>query len=236
MKIQKIVIVGNSVAIRNRPHDNATSKNYGQIIEEKLNTNSEQLTLVRNLGFTRATMYDLHKVYPEIINNFGDIYILNIGSSDAATREIPRWYADYLFSNKRSFTVRILKGFHELVIKPIRRYLVVLRGKRAWTSARVFREEYIKLINTIQKNTHGKIICLSINIPNERIEREVPGSTKNYKKFNQIIKDISLERNCMFLSMDDLEVDTHYPDGTHFSERGNEEVANRLLDIIQQIK
>lgn len=80
MKIQKIVIVGNSVALRNRPHNNLTSQNYGQIIEKKLNEDKQdEIIQVKNLAFTRAMVYDLHKVYPQIINNYGDLYIINIG-------------------------------------------------------------------------------------------------------------------------------------------------------------
>lgn len=234
MKIHKIVIVGNSVALRNRPHDNKSSKNYGQIIEKYLNEeNPNQLTIVRNLAFTRATVYDLHQVYPEIINNYGDIYIINIGSSDAPTREIPRWFADVLFSNKRNWLIRIMKGFHEYVIKPNRSTLVKLRGKRAWTSPKVFKEEYQKLILQIQNNTNGKIICLSLNIPNTRIEKELPGSIKKYKKFNQIIRKLCREKEAVYLDLDDLSDLKHYPDGTHFSEEGNKEVAKRLLKILK---
>lgn len=236
MEIRKIVILGNSVALRNRPHNQFTSKTYGQILEKKLNKEStDKITLVKNIAFTRATMYDLYKVYPEIINNYGDLYIVNIGSSDAPTREIPRWFADLLFSNKRNLRTRLMKGFHHYLIKPNRRFFVKLRGKRAWTSAKVFREEYTKLIHQIQHNTNGRIICLSINLPNDRVEKEVPGSTKNYIKFNQIIKEICLEKDTIYMNLDDLTAKEHYPDGTHFSEEGNIEVARRLLLEIQRI-
>jgi|SRR5690554_4977832 len=237
MKIQKIVIVGNSVALRNRPHNNLTSKNYGQIIEKTLNEGIQnEIILVKNLAFTRATMYDLHKVYPQIINNYGDLYIVNIGTSDAATREIPRWFADFLFSNKRSFLVKALKAFHLYFIKPNRRLLVKLRGKRAWTSAKVFNQEYRKLIYEIQHNTNGKVICLSNNLPNERVEKEVPGSYKNYQKFNSIIKSICEDTDSIYMNLDDLDAENHYPDGTHFSEAGNQVIAERLLKIIEENK
>ncbi|PKR81708.1 hypothetical protein CW751_04055 [Brumimicrobium salinarum] len=233
MKIQRIVIVGNSVALRNRPHNNLTSKNYGQLIEESLNKDSKnKITLVKNLAFTRATMYDLHKVYPEIINSYGDIYIINIGTSDAPNREMPRWFADYLFSNKRNLVIKVLKGFHYYFIRPNRSFFVKLRGKRPWTSPKVFREEYKKLIYQIQHNTNGKVICLSINLPNDRVEKEVPGSTRNYIKYNQIIKEVCTEKEALLIPIEDLKPDVHYPDGTHFSEEGNKEVANRILQTI----
>src|SRR5690554_2814716 len=199
MKIQKIVIVGNSVALRNRPHNNLTSQNYGQIIEKKLNEDKQdEIIQVKNLAFTRATVYDLHKVYPQIINNYGDLYIINIGSSDAATREIPRWFADFLFSNKRSLLVKALKAFHLYAIKPNMRFLVKLRGKRAWTSAKVFKQEYTKLLFSIQHNTNGKIICLGINLANERVEKMIPGTLKNYKKYNKIIESICEQKDAIY--------------------------------------
>lgn len=235
MKIQKIVIVGNSVALRNRPHNNLRSKNYGQIIEKTLNKELEnEIIQVKNLAFTRATMYDLHKVYPEIVNNYGDLYIINIGSSDAATREIPRWFADFLFSNKRSFIVKAFKGLHHIAMKPIRSTLVKLRGKRAWTSAKVFKQEYTKLVDTIQKNTNGKIVCLSINLPSERVEEQLPGTYQNYQKFNSIISSICEEKKTKYISLDDLKAEKHYPDGIHFSEEGNKAVADRLLKHIEE--
>ena len=189
-----------------------------------------------NLSFTRATVYDLHKIYDQVINRFGDVYVINIGVSDAATREIPRWFADFLFSKKRSLTAKILKGFHLYFIKPNRRLLVKLRGKRSWTSAKVFKKEYEQLVHEIQHNTSGKIICLSLNLPNERIEHQVPGSTKQYKKFNQIIKNICLEKNSFYISLDDLNPEIHYPDGTHFSEEGNKVVATKILSLIKDKK
>lgn len=237
MKIQKIVIVGNSVALRNRPHNNLTSQNYGQIIEKKLNEDKQdEIIQVKNLAFTRATVYDLHKVYPQIINNYGVLYIINIGSSDAATREVPRWFADFLFSNKRSFLIKAMKAFHLYVIKPNMRFLVKLRGKRAWTSAKVFRQEYTKLLYEIQHNTNGKVICLSINLPNERIEKKIPGTYKNYQKFNGIIESVCKEKDAIFLNLDDLKAEEHFPDGIHFSEQGNKVVSERLLDIIGKNK
>lgn len=234
---KKIVIVGNSVALRNRPHDSLTSKNYGQIIEQELN-NKENNTFFEtiNLSFTRATVFDLHKIYPQIVNHFGDLYIINLGSSDAPTREISRWFADYLFSNKRTFLVRFLKGFHHFLIKPKRSLFVRIRGKRSWTSAKVFSEEYEKLLHTIQHNTNGKIICLSINMPNDRLEKECPGSTQNYRKFNQIIQEVAQKKDALFLDLSDLNAKQYYPDGTHFNETGNQEVAQRILKVISKEK
>ncbi|RYM34790.1 hypothetical protein ERX46_05295 [Brumimicrobium glaciale] len=237
MKIQKIVLVGNSVALRNRPHNNLTSQNYGQILEKTLNEGKEnEIIQVNNLAFTRATVYDLHKVYPQIINNYGDLYIINIGSSDAATREIPRWFADFLFSNKRSLFVKAMKAFHLYAIKPNIRLLVKLRGKRAWTSAKVFKQEYSKLIHEIQHNTNGKVICVAINLPNQRIEDKIPGTYKNYQKFNKIIEALCLEKEAIYLNLDDLKAEEHFPDGIHFSEEGNKVLAQRLLVIINQNK
>ena len=75
MNVRKITIVGNSVALRNRPHLKEKSKNYGELLQEKINLKSTHLTLVENLAFGRATMNDLEQITDQIINSFGDIEI-----------------------------------------------------------------------------------------------------------------------------------------------------------------
>ena len=51
----RITIIGNSVAIRNRPPQKfPNNKNYGLLLEEILqNNHPEQIVMVNNLGFSR---------------------------------------------------------------------------------------------------------------------------------------------------------------------------------------
>lgn len=235
MEVKKIVIIGNSVALRNRPHTKEQSLNYGQLINQHFNTKtSDTLYLVENLAFGRATMRDLHKIQDQIINAYGDLYIINIGVSDAATREMPRWFADILNRRKENLTVKIAKGIFALFIKPNRTFLVKIRGKRAWSSAKFFQKRMNKLIYDIQHNTSGKIIVLSLNKPDDRIEKIVPGTAKNYEKFNDILKDICRDKEISYLDLDDLDAKIAYPDGTHFSEEGNRIVAQKIIQLINE--
>jgi lysophospholipase L1-like esterase len=202
MEVKKIVILGNSVALRNRPHVKEQSLNYGQLISNALNTTeSDTLYVIENIAFGRATMRDLHKVADQIINTFGDLYIVNIGVSDAATREMSRWFGDVLNQRKQTLKVKIFKAITVVFHRPIRTFLIKLRGKQAWTSKSQFKKEFNKLIYKIQHNTNGKIIVLPLLIADARIEKIVPGTTKNYHAFNKIIADICVEKEIHLLEL-----------------------------------
>ena len=234
MNVRKITIIGNSVALRNRPHLKEKSKNYGELLQKKINLNATHLTLVENLAFGRATMNDLEQITDQIINSFGDIYVINIGASDAATREIPYWFANILNRRKETLTKKIFKGFHQYFFLKNRRFWVILRGKKSWVTAGNFEKKFEKLLITIQHNTSGKIICLPILPPNTRVEKEVPGTTKNYDNFNKIVRKLSNKYQVCFLNLDHLSPTPHYPDGTHFSQEGNKEVAESLFHLINE--
>lgn len=235
MQIRKIVILGNSVALRNRPHQKESSLNYGQLIERELNAPLQnEIVLVNNLAFGRATMRDMQGLQDQVINAFGDLYIINIGVSDAATREMPRWFADILNQRKQTLKVKVAKAISVAIIQPIRTTLVKLRGKRAWTSKKKFKTLFNKLIYDIQHNTHGKIIVLSLNRPDDRVEKIVPGTAANYQHFNEILKVISEEKEIDFIDLAELIPEVHYPDGTHFSEEGNRFVAKKILNLIHE--
>lgn len=232
MNVRKITIIGNSVALRNRPHLKETSKNYGQLLQEKLNHNNANLVLVENLAFGRATMDDIDLIRDQIINSYADLYIINTGVSDAATREIPYWFGNILNNRQASFKQKVFKGIHQFLFLKNRRMWVNIRGKRAWVSAKKFERKFAKLISDIQHNTSGKIICLPLLPPDERVEHEVPGTAKNYQKFNNIIQRLSHQYEFEFIKLDHLSPKPHFPDGTHFSQEGNQEVAKVLFEMI----
>lgn len=237
MEVKKIVIIGNSVALRNRPHVKEQSLNYGQLISNGLNTKeSETLYVIENIAFGRATMPDLHKVADQIVNTFGDLYIINIGVSDAATREMSRWFGDILNQRKQTLKVKIAKGISKFIHLPFRTVLVKLRGRRAWTSKVLFEKLFFELLHKIQHNTSGKIIVIPLSLTNERVEGIVPGTNKNYKEFNQILHKVCETNEVNLLNLDDLDSKIDYPDGTHFSEAGNKKVANKILSLIQYKK
>ena len=236
MKKLRITIIGNSVAIRNRPpQKNPNNKNYGVLLEELLQDNYQRkIVLIKNMGFGRATITNIIQKYDDYIASFPDYFIINIGVSDASTREIPFWFAEVLNSKKQSCYRTLFAAIHHYLIKPKRSFFVKIRGKKSWISQNKFENYYRELILLLQKETNAKMITIPINPTNERIEKAVPGSSSNYKKYNTLIKKIADECNCIYLGLDDLDSKIHNPDGIHYSIDGNRLVAEKLFGLIKE--
>lgn len=233
MKVFQVTIIGNSVALRTRPH-RPDSKNYGQLLGDMLNEQyPDRITMVRNLSVGRATLTDVKKMEADVINQFPDVYILNLGVCDASTREVPFWYAEIMNSKKTSLLRTLALSLHHHLFKRFRPRFVQWRGKKPWISARRFKKLYQELLYAIQHNTNAGIIALSINQANERVESQIPGSADNYRRYSQIIQEVAAEFSIPFLNLNDLDSESHYPDGVHFSDAGHEIVARRLLDCLE---
>ncbi len=218
------------MALRNRPHSR-DALNYGQVLIKSFQ-NIGITTFLNNMSFSRATVLDFLYKKNEIINKFPDYYIINLGVCDAATREVPLWFSNYINSNGNSYFKSFCKGINVKIFTPNRSFLTKLRGKKAFVSKRSFRYGISKLFSLIVKNTNAKIIVLSINKANDRIEKELPGSRENYIFYNKILKEECAEVGGWFVDLNDLDTKTHYPDGTHFSPIGNNIVASRILKLI----
>jgi len=234
MKNLKITIIGNSVAIRNRPPQKyPANKNYGVFLEELLQSEySDMFVNVRNMAFSRATILNVVERLDDFIASMPNYYIINIGVSDASSREIPYWMAEIINNPKITFLKSIYSGLHHHFIKPNRSFFVRLRGKRSWISQTVFKNNLISLIQLLHKETNSKIIFIPINPTNERVEKEVPGSSENYNKFNEIIKYIAKKHGCLMIDINDLEPSVHFPDGIHYSSEGNSIIAKKLFETI----
>lgn len=236
MKNIKITIIGNSVAIRNRPPQKYPhNKNYGIILEELFQYKyPKQFVSVNNMGFSRATIVNVLERTDEYIASMPHYYIINIGVSDASTREIPYWMAEIINNPKKSWYKSLFSGIHHHFIKPKRSFFVKLRGKRSWVTKKEFKKCYRTLIQLLQKETNARIITVPINPANERVEMAVPGSNKNYQEYSRIIKSIAKTNDCFYLDLDDLNSEQHYPDGIHYSYKGNELVAKKLFGVIEK--
>ena len=55
LSLRKVVIVGNSVAQRTRPHVPGRSRSYGELLERELNATTPEQWIVSNHSFSRAT-------------------------------------------------------------------------------------------------------------------------------------------------------------------------------------
>lgn len=234
MKNLKVAIVGNSVGLRVRPPcQYPNNKNYGIILEELLqNEYKDKFVFVRNLCIGRGTIWDILARRNEILNEFPNYYVINLGVSDASTREIPLWYSNIIVNRKESLKRRLLYGIYYYWIRKFRPQLVRFRGKRTWTSKRIFEKYFDKIIALLEKDTNSRIIVLSINPAGMRIEKELPGSSKSYVQFNGILENIAEKYDARFLDTTDLGDEKFIPDGIHFSLEGNRIVAERLFRII----
>lgn len=227
----KIVIVGNSVALRVRPPQSYPgSGNYSYLLQKKIGTNGT----VENLSIGATTVSNWLEEVDTVINKFADVYIINVGVVDATTREVPLWF--YRLANKKSekFGSRILKGLYRGAIAKNRKILAKIRGNRSWISKKRFTKEFDQLLQLIIKDTNAKIITLSINPANDRIEGQLPGSKRNQLEFNQIIKTLTQKHQQTFIDLSDINAATHYPDGVHYNGKGHQEVAERLFNAISK--
>lgn len=227
----KITIIGNSVALRVRPSEvPSKNKNYTFILQESFG----QKAVVENKALGATTISNWLKMSDYIINSFPNIYIINIGVVDSTIREVPLWL--YRLSNRKidNYLTKIFKGFYRGPIAVMRPFLSKIRGSRPWISYNKFEDSFDQLVQLILKETNAQIITLPINIANDRIEKQLPGSRKNHAKYNQVMKDITEQHKQTFLDLTDLTSEDHYPDGVHFNSKGHQVVAEKLTSILKE--
>ncbi|GEM_PF-795601 len=237
MKNIKITIIGNSVALRTRPSEiYPLNKNYCKYLEEILNKNlSETNIIVTNKALGATTIYNSIINIDNFVNTFPEFFIINLGVVDASTREIPLWFYRLASSKKDSFFYNVIKFLYRVIIIKFRPFLVRLRFKRSWMSSNQYKKYFTGLIKSLTKETNAKIIVLPINIANERVENELPGSTKKHKEYNKIMFDIVNEYSHNYIDLSCLVSKKHYPDGVHYSIEGHKLVARKISEIILNI-
>ena len=232
----KITIIGNSVALRTRPpREYPNQKNYGIILEQLLSDEIVKKVIVTNKAIGGTIISDVVKNIDCYVNTFADYYIINLGVVDASNREIPYWYFKIINSKLESGIRLVLKNLYLKIIKPVRPFLVKIRGYRSWTSERKFNKLFEKLIGYLAKETNSKIIILPINKTTDRIKNELPGSEKKYDQYNKIMENISTKYNQIFVKIDDLKPEIHNPDGIHYSKTGHELVAQKIAKKILEV-
>jgi lysophospholipase L1-like esterase len=229
--MKKIVIVGNSVALRIRPpRQNENDLSYAEILDNRL-----PQTLVVNRAIGATVMPHESNWVDEIIAYHANCYILNYGVVDACTRSVPRWMWNFINNDNphRNFIMKVIRFLFSFFEKKFRRGLTVLRGKRAWTSRAAFAYKYEKMLRLLQKDSNAQIICIGINRPSARIERNLPGSIRNVQRYNEVIRQLANKYNSVY-------VETFYdfdesliPDGVHFNSEGHRKLADMLLDAMK---
>jgi lysophospholipase L1-like esterase len=233
-----VSIVGNSVSLRLRPPvEHPENKNFTYLLRDEgfLAEKRSSPYFITNLSSGGATVRSVFNRLDNIIRTYPDVYIINLGVVDSSTREVPRWFFNIYNSSSQYWYNNLARVFYVTLIKRLRKPLVYLRGKSTWVGKRSFEKLYGMLIERLSKETNAVIIGVSINIANDRVEKELPCSRRNHIFYNEIIKSCLDRQNCLYLDLTDLDSETHYPDGVHFSKIGHEVVADRLIETLEKL-
>jgi len=114
-----------------------------------------------------------------------------------------------------------------------RKFLTVIRGKRAWTSRAAFAFKYEKMLRLLLKDSNAQLICIGINRPSSRIERFLPGSVRNVQRYNEVIRQLANKYNSVYVETFYDFDETLIPDGIHFNAEGHRKLSGMLLDVIK---
>ena len=229
--MKKIVIVGNSVALRIRPpRQNEDDLSYAEILDKNL---PNALVINRAIG---GTIMPHESIWvDEMIAYHANCYILNYGIVDACSRSVPRWMWNFINNDnpRRGFIMKVLRFLCSLFEKKFRRLLTVIRGKRPWTRRAAFAFKYEKMLKLIQKDSIAQIICIGINRPSSRIERFLPGSVRNVQRYNEVIRQLANKYNSVYVETFYDFDESFIPDGVHFNAEGHRKLAGMLLEVIK---
>jgi lysophospholipase L1-like esterase len=229
--VKKIVIVGNSVALRIRPpRQNEDDISYAEILDDKLSNTSVINRAVGDTVMPHASVW-----MDELIAYHANCYILNYGIVDACTRSVPRWMWNFIHNDNPHHGIikKILRFLFNFFETRSRKVLTVIRGKRAWTSRAAFAFKYEKMLRFLQKDTSAQLICIGINRPSARIERFLPGSVRNVQRYNEVIRQLANKYNSVYVETFYDFDETLIPDGIHFNAEGHRKLAGMLLDVIK---
>ncbi len=234
MRTFKIGILGNSVALRVRPPLKIPENvNYGRILEKQLQDKlPDTNVIVTNKAKGAATIIDFVRDIDNQLNLFPDFFILNFGVVDSCTREVPKWFYDIQDKKTDNLFRLAVASIYSRVFKKNRPFFVRIRGQKSWVSYSKYEKYFKKALFILSKETNAEIIVLSINLANQRVEDELPGSRKNQIKFNNLIKKITTENGHLFLDTSSLQSENYYPDGVHFSNKGHKQIADLLTELI----
>ena len=220
----KILIVGNSVGIRIRPNSHGT-KNYADLLADE----SE----VVNKCFTGNMIGSVSRVPDFILQEQPSVIVVQFGVVELSSRSTThRLYSYMNYKAKRTkigaFTEFFLKGMES----KLRRLMVMLRFQRAWYRKDRFIKEYQSLLSGLTKDTSAKVICIGVNTPGDRVEKQLPGSRSRIKSANaeiaKICKDLN---NVHFIDVEDIASEM-IPDGIHYNEAGHKVMYDRISAIL----
>lgn len=227
----KIAILGDSVSLRVRPvRLGPHEMTYG----EHLSQNNPDW-LVINLGKGATSIQYQTADMDTIIRQFPDYYILNFGIVDCSTRSVPQWVFRFINTIKPNECLirRWVRKLTDFLEKKNRKTLVLLRGKKSWTSEKTFKSTYQKTINLLKKETGAHIVCLGINQTDDRVESHLPGTKHKISTYNQLIKSACENTGSTFIDTYNLIDLNRTPDGIHFDALGHEQIGRIIGEAIK---
>ena len=223
-KIKKILIDGNSVVSRVCPQD---GDSYLKLLDNLSNTS------VINISKGHRLIGESSRSIDSFLVHEPDFIILNFGINELCSRSIPLSLYKYLYLNvKRTYIGYFFEGLAKYFESNLRPILVNIRFRRSWYRIKQFELAYEELINNILKYSAAKIICLTINLPSKRVEKQLPGSYNRVKKWNALLTEKYGNSQRIFIIRTDEFNENLTPDGVHFNSKGHHKLCSRLQEII----
>lgn len=230
MNKNKIVILGDSVALRIRPprkdkadltyteHLRAIFPNY----------------IIENRAIGALPLYKQIKNRDYIIRELPDIFILNFGIVDCSNRPIPYWLFHFInnYDESEGKAHQLIRKLLSYIEKKYRSRLVRIRKYKPWTSPQKFKLLYRGLIQQLQKETSARIICIGINKTNERVTSQLHRTNERIEEYNHIIRVSCEKLDCLFIDPKNHIDITDTPDGIHYDAAGHLKIAKTLAQII----
>ena len=223
------------MGIRIRPTANTRLENklYSELLIDLLSKNGEEWDLFNNCK-SRLLSSELIDFRDVLACQNPDVVVINMGAVDAPNRDIPKWFSDILFRRKWLFLHGLTtKLYNGLIKRFLRRPLVFMRLKSPWVGPKNFEKYVIGFLNFIEKDLKSKVVVLGINPANERIERELPGSSSRVKDYNEILKSISKRYQCRYIDTTPLSSSNYFPDGVHFNVEGHQWCAEQIFNALK---
>ncbi|MDX2362883.1 MAG: SGNH/GDSL hydrolase family protein [Crocinitomicaceae bacterium] len=223
---KKIVIAGNSVGVRIRPFESGDSS-YSDLLRREHNGLVNLCASGEMIG-----TFSLHS--DKIIREKPDVVILQFGIVELSSRSTSRALYNYLhYRAKRTSFGAFVKHIINGVESKLRSVLVHLGFKRSWYRTSRFLKEYEFLVSQLTNNSDARVICMGVNIPNDRVEKQLPGSRKRVTKANEALQEISKKyTECYFIDVNHFGSE-NYPDGIHYSAKGHREVLDSILELMK---
>ena len=231
-RVRLIRFYGDSVGMPRVDEGIAYESTFPYLTKKSLDSTRTDV-LVRSEG--GATVSAVRMQVEKDLSYFGerstDVIVIHSGIVDCAPRLLSprlRHLVSLLPPRLRRYVIGVLH-----VLRP-----VALRHgiSSSLTGPRSFREEMVALIELAQQSA-GCVLVMLIADPNERLESDSPGIKDRVAEYNRIIVEAvnRFSGDVQLISATDESADEIVGgDGHHFSLRGHEVIARRIVQRIKE--